>query len=196
MESKIVNIDTIISITAMLVAFLVYLSNKKKANADTTFNKLELMSEERDKLRQELNNSIESLHKKLEECVKEAKEDRDDLEERMSTKIYHLIEMLDVPIALVEETGIIEGCSYKFSSRFGYMVDELRNQPISILVPDEYKAKHILGFQNMDDDVLFRTHYRRRTVKSLHKDGTIKDVVIYLSRRPTKEGFLYVVTLH
>lgn len=177
MDINILNLDTLLSISAVIIAGLVYLNNKRKTNADILMQELAL------------------LEKKLDKCKLEAQEAQDALEDRLSSRLSHLLDMLPAPIALVDEDGKIEDCNYKFSSRLGYMVDELRGKDLLMIIPERYRKTHLHGFMQLAEEEDFKSSYRNRTLQALTKDNVEIPLVVSLSRRPTKTGFIYAVTL-
>lgn len=179
--------------------------NETKADQEELNDTLDRLSSERDKLRDELKEQLEqkvadseqAMLKELDNCRRAAELEQAETRRELGLRFSYLLDMLENPTAVIDDSGKFIECNQTFAAHFGYLPNELRGEEITVLIPKAFRAVHSKGFKSMTDEQLFQTHYRVREVKALHRDGMEFPIRLYLSRRHVEgNGYIYYATLH
>lgn len=124
---------------------------------------------------------------------------RSHLEERLKASEERLKGVLDLAhdaIVSVDVRQRIVLFNPAAERMFGYRVDEIVGQPLSLLIPEPLRAAHadqFVGF--FREGVESRTMVDRPEVSGLHRDGNVFPVEVSLSRSEGPDGPLFTAMI-
>ena len=85
------------------------------------------------------------------------------------------------PMVLVDAQGRVVFVNKQFSSVFGYGREEIRGQPIELLVPERFRAQHVRHHDHFASDNRSRPMGAELDLRAVRKDGSEFPVEISLS---------------
>ena len=88
--------------------------------------------------------------------------------------------------------GRIIYCNRAATILFGYANQEMLNNPVEMLVPDDVKTKHVEFRKGFVDNPMPRQMGERQEINGRHKNGTTFRVRVALSHVNTARGLLPV----
>jgi diguanylate cyclase (GGDEF)-like protein/PAS domain S-box-containing protein len=106
-----------------------------------------------------------------------------------------LIENSPTGMILVDHTGVIQIVNREASQIFGYLQDELIDQSVDILLPDEMRTTHTQIRENYSTDPQSRPMGTGRDLLGWHKDGYQIEVEIGLNPIHTERGTFVLSTI-
>jgi two-component system sensor histidine kinase/response regulator len=110
-------------------------------------------------------------------------------------QFYALLESTPDPMVIVNNHGLIEMVNYQANQFFGFTNNELVGQPIEILMPDRFRAKHGGFRQDFMADAKMRPMGSGRELLVKARDGREIPVEISLSPIETPNGVLVAAAL-
>ena len=118
-------------------------------------------------------------------------------EEALRTKnqAEQIIESAPSAMIMVNETGRIVLVNKLTEVTFGYSREEILNQPIEMLIPQQYQTRHPQYRENYFNDPLRREMGKGRDLFGLRKDGSEVPIEIGLNPMQTKEGVFILASV-
>ncbi|PRP75216.1 hypothetical protein PROFUN_15926 [Planoprotostelium fungivorum] len=90
--------------------------------------------------------------------------------------------MQNSTIITITPDGIIQSADKNCAKLFGYTIDDLVKQPVSIIIPVPYKDRHQDYVERYMSSQAPKVLGKARTVEGQHKDGSIFSIRITISR--------------
>jgi diguanylate cyclase (GGDEF)-like protein/PAS domain S-box-containing protein len=106
-----------------------------------------------------------------------------------------LIENSPTGMILIDHTGVIQIVNREASRIFGYPQDELIDQSVDILLPDQMRTTHSQNRENYNNDPQSRPMGTGRDLLGWHKDGYQIEIEIGLNPIHTERGTFVLSTI-
>jgi len=110
-------------------------------------------------------------------------------------QFYALLEENPDAIVIVDQSGSISFVSNRIKAMFGYRPNELIGKPVSVLVPDRHKDRHVGHMDRFMKDPRPRMMGVGMELRALRKDGSEFPTEISLSPHPTPGGLVVVLAI-
>lgn len=94
-----------------------------------------------------------------------------------------------------DEEGIILLANDRVAVMFGYSLGQLIGQPVSILIPQEHRAKHSRHIEQYFSDPVVRPMGKGRVLMARHRNGKEFRVEINLSPVSTSSGTVAIAAI-
>lgn len=107
---------------------------------------------------------------------------------RLEERLRQVVESAPSAMIMINRAGIIEMVNAQAERVFGYLREELLNQPVEMLVPLRYSAQHPAMRSSFFHDPLARPMGKGRDLYARRKDGSEFPVEIGLNPIETDEG--------
>ncbi len=141
-------------------------------------------------LRQESELAIAALREENEKLAKQIRLEFGEYGNHRSANFYQdLIEIAGDAIFVVNQVGIIENLNLAAAELFGYDKAELRNQPISILVPERFRMIHDIHRTSYFLEPSKRKMGEHSSTIALHKSGSEFLIAATLSSIQVESGY-------
>jgi len=98
----------------------------------------------------------------------------------------------DTAIITINPSGTIQSVDKNCCDMFGYRMEELLGQPVSIFIPPPYREQHDTYLHNYHETGKAKIIGRSRNVEGQHKDGTIFTIRLSVSEIKIPGSTIYV----
>ena len=98
-------------------------------------------------------------------------------------------------IITADSAGVITGWFGSAAAIFGWSAQEIIGRPITILMPDYYRAEHLAAYTRAAAGQPSGLIGSSREVEALHRDGPIFPVLLFLSSSPAPSGPLFTAVI-
>lgn len=109
--------------------------------------------------------------------------------------LQHGVESAPTAMLMVDEAGAIVAVNAETERLFGYRRDELVNQPIEVLMPEQYRSGHPRLRQGYLERPKVHMMARGRDLHAQHKDGSQFPAEISLNPVPTEAGLFVLASI-
>lgn len=80
------------------------------------------------------------------------------------------------------ESGLILAWNQGASQIFGYSSEEVLGKPITLIMPERYKTRHLIGFKTATQNKNYELIDKPLKLEGLHKNGSMVPIILQLSR--------------
>jgi PAS domain S-box-containing protein len=123
------------------------------------------------------------------------KDTEDQLQDSQNT-LEAIIKTAVDGIIIIDERGIIQMANEAAESLFGYSVDEMMNQNVSMLMPEPHHSQHDEYISNYQRTGVGQIIGIGREVSGKRKDGTLFPLRLAVSKVETEQRRLFVGVIH
>jgi len=99
------------------------------------------------------------------------------------------------PFVLADHNGIILGINAPFQQAYGWTQEQLRGQPLSVILPEAFRMSHQLGFSRFQATEISTILAHPLRLKTICQDGSEIVSEHFIVAEQREEGWLFGATL-
>lgn len=115
--------------------------------------------------------------------------------QRLERNFEKIVEAAPIGMLIVDSRGIIKHANRQIEFIFGCSIDEIKNKPLEMLVPERYRSQHRHHRAAYTDQPVCRVMGLERDLTGLHKNGTEFPVEIGLNPIEANNEIYIVATV-
>ncbi|MEI7666089.1 MAG: PAS domain S-box protein [Synechococcaceae cyanobacterium ELA263] len=99
------------------------------------------------------------------------------------------------PFVLADHNGLIVSINSAFQHAYGWSDEQLRGQPLSVILPEAFRMSHQLGFSRFQATEISTILAHPLRLKTICQDGTEIVSEHFIVAEQREEGWLFGATL-
>jgi PAS domain S-box-containing protein len=105
------------------------------------------------------------------------------------------LQQSDRPFVLADHDGIVLAINAPFQQAYGWTQEQLRGQPLSVILPEAFRMSHQLGFSRFQATEISTILAHPLRLKTICQDGTEIVSEHFIVAEQREEGWVFGATL-
>ena len=109
--------------------------------------------------------------------------------------IAEIMRLTDVPVVCIDAHGMFTFVNDMFEQTFGWNWADLRDKPVTTIMPPEFRDAHQIGFSRFLATEQATLIGKSLPLAMLHKDGRVADAVHYILGEKKNGAWRFAATI-
>ncbi|GAC1499406.1 MAG: PAS domain S-box protein [Candidatus Saccharimonadales bacterium] len=109
--------------------------------------------------------------------------------------VGEILEIRDIPAVAITRQGLFFYINEAFTHAYGWRTNDLIGQPVTKIMPENYRDAHNLGFSSFLNTEVATISGQPLNLAILYKDGTVNDAEHYILGEKIKNDWQFAATI-